>query len=118
MRLVSSAAKDATITVRVGAAEIQVRPGFDGESRRWWLAWARSRGDRARFADPPWRWSRWTCGRGEQLPEGRHTTHLLRYWVGQEPPARGGDQVGHAGVDHTIALGAVQAGRVTVAEHG
>jgi transposase-like protein len=31
VRLVPSAAADATITVRVGAAEIQVRRGFDGE---------------------------------------------------------------------------------------
>ena len=31
VRLVSGAAADATITVRVGAAEIQVRRGFDGE---------------------------------------------------------------------------------------
>jgi hypothetical protein len=31
VRLVPSAAADATITVRVGKAEIQVRRGFDGE---------------------------------------------------------------------------------------
>ena len=31
VRLVPSAATDATITVRVGEAEIQVRRGFDGE---------------------------------------------------------------------------------------
>ena len=34
VRLVPSGAKDATITVRVGEAEIQVRPGFDGELLR------------------------------------------------------------------------------------